>query len=68
MVWDTVKNWVGQKNVSLKLGDAMQLEEENVNSTTAQDCASYCKHAICQEEEYLATEVATDKTTKLSSA
>jgi hypothetical protein len=51
-----------------KLDDIIQLEEEIFNSITAQDWDSYYKHVVYQEEEYLATEVATDTQTDSSSS
>jgi hypothetical protein len=41
----------------------MRLAEEKLNSTTAEEQASSCKHVVRQEEEYLATKVATDTQT-----
>jgi hypothetical protein len=63
MVWGNVKNWVDQKHESLKLDDAIQLESVNANSTTAQECASYCNHVVDQEEQYSVIDMTNDTQT-----
>lgn len=63
MVWGTVKNWVGQRNVTFKLDDAMRLAEEKFNSISGEDQAAYCNKVENREDQYFAREMDIDTRT-----
>ena len=63
MVWGTVKNWVGQRNVIFKLDNAMCLAEEKFNSISAEDWAAYCNKVENREDRYFAREMDIDTRT-----
>ena len=63
MIWGTVKSWVGQKNVTFKLEDAMHLAEEKFSAISKEDWIPYCDKVKQREEEYFATELDIDART-----
>ncbi|XP_023725475.1 uncharacterized protein LOC111874314 [Cryptotermes secundus] len=60
MVWGTVKNWMGQRNVTFKLDDAMRLAEEKFNSISAEYWAAYCNKVENREDQSFARELDID--------
>ncbi|KAJ4425806.1 hypothetical protein ANN_27432 [Periplaneta americana] len=44
LIWDSVKNWVAERNVSFKMDDVLKLTDEKFASITAQEWKECCRH------------------------
>jgi hypothetical protein len=56
LIWATIKNNVGQKNVTFKLQDAERLAKNEFNQITTEDWRKRCQHVIKIEDKYLENE------------
>ena len=55
-IWATVKNWVGERNVTFKLDDVRRLAEEKFSSITKEEWLSVCNRIKQVEANYIERE------------
>mgnify|MGYP007064082117 CR=1 FL=1 len=52
-IWTTVKNWVGERNVTFKFDDVKRLAEEKFSSITKEEWLSICNNLKQVEANYV---------------
>ena len=64
MIWGTVKKFLGQKNVTFKLDDAMRLAQDKFESISSEEWIHYVNKVKAREEEYFSEEAGIDARTE----